>query len=52
LHKTYLSLKRRFEISPFVVANVNEKEIKEAIKCGGLYNVKAKRIKTLSKALI
>lgn len=50
--RAYLSLKRRFEISPFVLANANEEEIKEAIKCGGLYNVKAKGIKALPKAII
>lgn len=50
--KAYLSLKRSFEISPFTLADADEEQIKEAIKCGGLYNVKAKRIKDLSKAVV
>lgn len=50
--RAYLSLKRKFKVSPSILAIANEEEIKEAIKCGGLYNIKAKRIKAFSKAVI
>lgn len=48
----YKGLAARFEIKPEVLANADQEEIKEAIWSGGLYNVKSKRIKELSKAVL
>ncbi len=49
--QAYRKLKNKFQISPNVLANANIKEIEEAIKIGGLYRIKAKRIKEVSKEI-
>ena len=50
--RAYNGLTAKFEIKPEVLAKAREAEIREAIRSGGLYNVKAKRIKELSKAVL
>jgi len=50
--RAYKGLAARFEIKPQVLAVAKEADIREAIRSGGLYNVKAKRIKELSKAVL
>jgi len=50
--RAYRGLAAKFEVKPDVLAQAKEEEIREVIKSGGLYNVKAKRIKELSKAVI
>lgn len=50
--RAYKGLAAKFDIKPEVLANADQEEIKEAIKSGGLYNVKSKRIKELSKTVL
>ncbi|MEM7826625.1 MAG: endonuclease III [Candidatus Aenigmatarchaeota archaeon] len=51
--KAYLSLLKRIgEISPKILEKTKESEIRRAIKPGGLYNIKAKRIKQLAKNVL
>jgi len=50
--RAYNGLKAKFEIKPQVLAEAKETEIREAIRSGGLYNVKAKRIKDVSRAVL
>jgi len=50
--RAYKGLAARFEVKPEVLAKAKVEEIKEAIKSGGLYNVKSKRIKELSQAVL
>jgi len=50
--RAYRGLVAKFEVSPKVLANADFDELKESIRSGGLYNVKAKRIKALAKAVI
>jgi len=50
--RAYNGLKAKFKIKPEVLANAKEADIREAIRSGGLYNIKAKRIKELSKAVM
>ena len=50
--RAYKGLAARFEIQPEILANANQEEIKDAIRSGGLYNVKSKLIKELSKAVL
>ncbi|MDI6887303.1 MAG: endonuclease III, partial [Candidatus Thermoplasmatota archaeon] len=51
--RAYVGLLRKFnQISPQILAEASEFEIKEAIKQGGLYNIKAKRLKQLAKTIL
>ena len=50
--RAYNGLSAKFDITPEMLAGADQSEIKEAIRSGGLYNVKAKRIKELSKAVL
>jgi len=50
--RAYRGLAARFKVEPVVLANADEADIREAIKSGGLYNVKSKRIKEISKAVL
>jgi endonuclease-3 len=50
--RAYRGLAARFDVNPDVLARAKEADIKEAIRSGGLYNVKAKRIRELSKAVL
>jgi len=50
--RAYKGLAARFEVKPEVLAKAKIEDIREAIKSGGLYNVKSKRIKELSQAVL
>lgn len=50
--RAYKGLAAKLEITPDALVRASQEEIKEAIRRGGLYNVKSKRIKELSKAII
>lgn len=50
--RAYRGLSARFEVKPEVLVKADVNEIKEAIRSGGLYNVKSRRIKELSKAVL
>jgi endonuclease-3 len=50
--RAYKGLAKKFQIKPEILAKANVNAIKEAIRSGGLYNIKSKRIKQLSKAVI
>jgi endonuclease-3 len=50
--RAYKGLTAKFEVRPEVLARANVEEIKEAIRSDGLYNVKSKRIKELSQAVL
>lgn len=50
--RAYHGLAKRFEIKPEVLAKADIDQIKEAIRSGGLYNVKSKRIKDLSNKVL
>ncbi|MBE0512955.1 endonuclease III [Candidatus Bathyarchaeota archaeon] len=50
--RAYKGLSAKFEVKPEVLARAKTEEIKEAIRRGGLYNVKSKRIKELSQAVL
>ena len=50
--RAYKGLAAKFAITPEVLASANQEEIKNAIRSGGLYNVKSKRIKELSKTVL
>lgn len=50
--RAYRGLAARFEVKPDVLARAKEADIRKAIRSGGLYNVKAKRIKELSNAVL
>lgn len=50
--KAWVGLTEKFEITPQALAKANIKEIRESIRSGGLYNLKSRRIKELSKAVL
>jgi len=50
--RAYRGLAAKFEVTPEVLASADMNELKEAIRSGGLYNVKAKRLKDVSKAVL
>lgn len=50
--RAYKGLSARFEITPKALAYADIDDLKEAIRSGGLYNVKAKRIKDLSQKVL
>jgi len=50
--RAYKGLAAKFEVSPEALAKADLDGLKEAIRSGGLYNIKAKRIKDLAKAVI
>jgi len=50
--RAYRGLAAKFEVKPEVLAKAKIEEIKTSIKSGGLYNVKSKRIKELSQAVL
>ena len=51
--RAYIGLIKKFgKITPHVLAKAGEGEIRNAIKSGGLYNIKAKRIKNLAKTVL
>jgi endonuclease-3 len=50
--RAYRGLAARFEVTPDALAHAKDADVREAIRSGGLYNVKAKRIKELSKTVL
>jgi len=50
--RAYKGLAANFEVTPQVLASADINQLKEAIRSGGLYNVKAKRLKDVSKAVL
>ena len=51
--RAYIGLVKRFKkIIPTIIANASETKIRDSIKAGGLYNVKAKRIKELAQTIL
>jgi len=50
--RAYIGLAKRIQINPQALSFLSEMEIREAIKPGGLYNLKAKRIKNLTKVIM
>jgi endonuclease-3 len=50
--RAYKGLSARFRVTPEVLAKAKLEDIREAIRSGGLYNVKSKRIKELSNAVL
>lgn len=50
--RAYKNLSARFRIEPEVLATADIRVIKKAIKQGGLYNVKAKRLKIVSREVL
>jgi len=50
--RAYRGLSSRFEVTPEALAGADEGELGEAIRSGGLYRVKARRIKKFSRAVL
>ena len=50
--RAYRGLADKFEITPDVLASADTDQLKEAIRSGGLYNIKAKRLKEISKVVL
>ncbi|MEM1573125.1 MAG: hypothetical protein QXI49_00150 [Candidatus Methanomethylicaceae archaeon] len=50
--RAYISLKKNYSIDPFTLSKVNEKELSQVIKPGGLHNIKSKRIIEVSKYIV
>ncbi len=50
--RAYRGLAAKFKVDPDALSHAKEAQIREAIRSGGLYNVKAKRIKEVSKAVL
>jgi len=50
--RAYKGLSAKLEVKPEVLAKADINELKDAIRSGGLYNVKSKRIKELSKMVL
>jgi len=50
--RAYRGLASKFEVTPESLAAADEAELRDAIRSGGLYNVKARRIRQLSKAVL
>lgn len=50
--RAYKGLSARFKVTPEVLAKAKLEDIREAIRSGGLYNIKSKRIKELSNVVL
>ena len=50
--RAYIGLKRKFRITPRVLAKADLRSIRDAIKSGGLYNIKSRRIKEFSQLVL
>jgi len=50
--KAWVGLTEKFDITPQALARADVRKIRNSIKSGGLYNLKSKRIKELSKAVL
>ncbi len=51
-YRAFVNLASKFKIKPEVLAEAEERELAEAIRIGGLYRVKAKKIKELAKEVL
>lgn len=50
--KAWVGLSEKFEITSQALAKADVRELRESIRSGGLYNLKSKRIKEFSKAVL
>ena len=50
--RAYKGLASRFEVTPEVLARARIQDLKDAIRSGGLYNIKSKRIKEVSQTVL
>jgi endonuclease-3 len=50
--RAYNGLTAKFKVTPEALAEAHIQDLKRAIKSGGLYNIKSKRIKEISKAVL
>ncbi len=50
--RAYKGLKERFEITPQALLAAPEEEMRKALKPGGLYNLKTKRLKDVARVVI
>jgi endonuclease-3 len=50
--RAYKGLAAKFEVTPQVIASADMNQLREAIRSGGLYNIKAKRLKEVSKTVL
>jgi endonuclease-3 len=50
--RAYRGLRKKFDVNPYVLAKADERDIANAIKSGGLYKIKARRIKEISEYII
>jgi len=50
--KAWVGLTEKFEITPQALAKADIRKLRKSIKSGGLHNLKSKRIKELSKAIL
>lgn len=50
--KAWIGLTEKFKITPQTLAKADVRKIRNSIKPGGLYNLKSKRIKACSKAIL
>ena len=50
--RAYKGLSARFSVTPQVLAKAKIEDIREAIRSGGLYNIKSKRIKEISNVVL
>lgn len=50
--KAFNNLEEKVGVSPYILANADIKDIENAIESGGLYKIKAKRIKEVAKEII
>lgn len=50
--KAWVGLTEKFKITPQALAKADIRKLRKSIRSGGLYNLKSKRIKDLSKAIL
>lgn len=50
--RAYIGLVKETKITPQAISRLSEDEIRDAIKTGGLYNLKAKRVKILAETIV
>jgi len=50
--KAYNNLEKKIGVTPYILANADIRDIENAIKPGGLYKIKARRIKEVAKEVI
>lgn len=50
--RAYKGLAAKFKVTPHVLASTDMNQLREAIRSGGLYNIKAKRLREVSQAVL